>query len=149
MYLFFKVIGHSIGLDVFVLVNEGLFLLIIFFRRPPFHLVALDVEQPAGKLGIQIQDIIRNLFAIRQVMGHKYRALLEMYVIMQYPGLDHVRYHVHEACVVRPARHDGNVADQDALAELLGQMQERSLLFAVASQLMQLVIQLVGLDLPD
>jgi hypothetical protein len=81
-------------------------------------------------------------------VSYQYGALFEMYVIVQYLGLNHVRYHIHEAGLVGPAGNDGYVADQDALAELLGQVAERSLPFAVASQLLQLVIQFIGLDLP-
>jgi len=78
---------------------------------------------------------------------HQYRGLFEIDVLVYDGGLQHVRYHVHVSSAGQLLGHDGYVTDQDALAELLRQVPERSPCFLPSCEVRQLVPEAIGLDL--
>ena len=58
----------------------------MLFRCSQLGLVAFDVKYPAGEVRVPVQYVLRHGLAIRQVVCYQYGALLEVYVVVDYPG---------------------------------------------------------------
>jgi len=109
--------------------------------------VVLYFEQSRSKFGVQCQHVRRHGSTICQIVCHQYGGLFEIDVLVQDAGFHHVRDHVNKTRLVLLLGHYGDVADQDALGELLGQMSEGPMLFVMSGQSLQFGLEVVGFDL--